>query len=141
MWGAPTFFYFIYLSFFSSKKNLMGSKKNLWDYHFLLRGGGRGGWRGGQGGWRKEGRTNERPRTNHVIWGPMRGLGGKKMHLMAQTDRYTHSTGRHGDFMTESAQCFYPHTPKHFLSPVFGTFSSLNFPINITCGVYLDKKK
>ena len=34
------------------------------------------------------GGTNERPGTDHVIWGPMRGLE-KKMHPMAQTDRQT----------------------------------------------------
>ena len=50
------------------------------------------------------GGTNERPGTDHVTSGPMRGLG-KKLHPMAQnqstTDPHTHG---HGDSMTEWAQ-------------------------------------
>ena len=38
----------------------------------------------GRGG----GRTNERPGTNHVTSGPMRGFE-KKLHLMVQTNRQT----------------------------------------------------
>ena len=49
---------------------------------------------------REGGRTNERPGTDHVISGPMRGLE-KKPHPMAQTDRHPHG---HGDSMTNSAQ-------------------------------------
>ena len=45
------------------------------------------------------GRTNERPVTDHVTSGPMRGLG--KMHPMAQTNK---QTSGHGDSMTELAQ-------------------------------------
>ena len=51
-------------------------------------------------GRRKAGRTNERPGTDHVTSGPIRGLG-KKLHLMAHTDKQTNG---HGDFMTNSAQ-------------------------------------
>ena len=43
---------------------------------------------------------NERPGTDHVTSGPMRGLE-RKMHSMAHTDR--HPDG-HGNSMTELAQ-------------------------------------
>ena len=43
--------------------------------------------------------TNERPGTDHVISGPIRGL--KKLHPMAQNHR---QTDRHGNTMSESAQ-------------------------------------
>ena len=53
------------------------------------------------------GMTDERPKTDHVISGSMRGV--KKLHPMAQTSRhpgiqiYRHPD-IHGDSMTESAQ-------------------------------------
>ena len=47
--------------------------------------------------------TNERPGTDHVTSGPIKGLG-KKLHPMAQTNRQTHRhPGGHGDSMTETA--------------------------------------
>ena len=49
------------------------------------------------------GETNERPETDDVTSGPIRGT--KKMHTMAQTDRQTdRQTDGHGDSMTESAK-------------------------------------
>ena len=42
---------------------------------------------GSEGGGGQE-RTNERPGTDHVISGPMRGLE-KKLHPMPQTHKYT----------------------------------------------------
>ena len=47
------------------------------------------------------GATNERPGTDHVISGPMRGL--EKNPAADGTDRQTHThSDRHGDSMTES---------------------------------------
>ena len=45
------------------------------------------------------GGTNERPVTDHVTSGPMRGL--KKLHPMTKSSRHTDG---HGDSMTELAQ-------------------------------------
>ena len=68
-------------------KKILGSQKKL---------GGRGS------GGRERGSTNKRPRTDHVISGPMRGL---KKTAPNGADRQTHrQTPRHGNFMTESAQ-------------------------------------
>ena len=47
------------------------------------------------------GRTNERPGTDHVISGPMRGLGKNCTRWRRQTDTQTQG---HGDSMTNSAQ-------------------------------------
>ena len=48
--------------------------------------------------------TNERSWTDHVIWGPMRGLA-KKFENGYQTHRQTHrQADRHRDYLTESAQ-------------------------------------
>ena len=47
-----------------------------------------------------EGRTNERPETDHVTLGPMKGLT-KKLHLMAQTDKQKHG---HSNSMTKSVK-------------------------------------
>ena len=63
---------------------------------------------GGWGGW-----TNERPKTDLVTSGPMRGLEKKCTRWRRQTDRQTDiqtdrqtnkQTDRHSDSMTESAQ-------------------------------------
>ena len=43
--------------------------------------------KGGGGGGGEGGRTNERPGTDHVTSGPMKGLE-KKMHPMAHTHRH-----------------------------------------------------
>ena len=72
-----------------------GVKKNLFV------GSGGGGWRPGRG---EGGRTNERPGTDHVFSGPMRGLrktapNGANRHPGRQT--HTH---RQGNSITESNQ-------------------------------------
>ena len=50
-----------------------------------------------QGGWM----TNERPGTDHVMSGPMRGLQKNCTRWRGTTEPHP---DRHGDFMTESAQ-------------------------------------
>ena len=52
-------------------------------------------------GWGLEGSTNERPGTDHVILGPMRGLEKNFTRWHGQTHRHTEG---HGDSMTNSAQ-------------------------------------
>ena len=47
-------------------------------------------------------RTNERPGTDHVTSGPMKGL--KKMHPMAHREEEKKQANGHGDYMTVSAQ-------------------------------------
>ena len=54
----------------------------------------------GTGGGREGGRTNERPETDHVTSGPLRGLKHCTQ-WRNQTDRLPDG---HGDSMTESAQ-------------------------------------
>ena len=52
-------------------------------------------------GWGLEGSTNERPGTDHVILGPMRGLEKNFTRWHGQTHRHTEG---HAGSMTNSAQ-------------------------------------
>ena len=49
------------------------------------------------------GLTNERPGTDHVISGPMRGLKKHCIRWRRHTNKHTHTDG-HCNSMTESAQ-------------------------------------